>query len=96
MAKETKPRQSSEEKNDKSDAPYEGTVRVVTEKDLTEDPRLVAASVVVGQLYDFSNLPSIPEEAAAENVHALNENKDENEARTEAVEENPAVNRDLR
>lgn len=50
-----------------------GPVRVVTEADIAADPRLVAASVVAGQLFDFSNLPSIPEGAAEANVEAYNE-----------------------
>lgn len=50
-----------------------GPVRVVTEADIAADPRLVSASVVAGQLYDFSNLPATPEGAAEANVEGYNE-----------------------
>lgn len=62
---------------DSKEALYEGTVRVVTEADIAADSRLVAASVVAGQLYDFSNLPHIPEGSAEANVESLNEAKAE-------------------
>lgn len=54
------------------DVLYKGTVRVVTEADIQNDPRLVAASVVAGQLYDFSNLPSIPDGSVEANVEGYN------------------------
>lgn len=60
----------------KKDMPYKGTVRMVTEEDIKNDPRLIAASVNVGQMYDFSNLEDIPEDAAQKNAEALNEAKD--------------------
>lgn len=63
-------------KKDYPGSPYKGTVRMVTEQDLKDDPRLIAASAVVGQLYDFSNLESIPEEAAHDNAAELNRMKD--------------------
>lgn len=64
------------------EALYEGTVRVVTEADIAADPRLVSASVVAGQLYDFSNLPHIPDGAAEADVEHRNKVKgDQDEAR---------------
>lgn len=55
----------------------ENTVRVVKESDITSDPRLVDAGVVVGQLYDFSNLVVLPKGASfsEEEVQARNELK---------------------
>jgi hypothetical protein len=82
-----KTKEEEEEKNYQGDTPYKGTVRVVTEEDLQNDPRLVAASVVVGQLYDFSNLRNIPEDAAGKNVGELNKGKDRNAEATATAEE---------
>lgn len=62
---------------DSKEALYEGTVRVVTEADLKRDPRLVAASAVVGQLYDFSNLPYVKDGAIEADVNRRNEAKEE-------------------
>lgn len=76
--------------NKSGDALYGGTVRVVTEQDLKNDSRLVAASAVVGQLYDFDNLQHIPEGAAEKNVDTLNETKDINEEATrKTIEDDP-------
>lgn len=70
-----------------------GPVRVVTEADLLADPRLVAASAVVGQLYDFSNLPYIKDGLAERNVEELNRNHEVAEekrvARLERVKARP-------
>lgn len=66
---------------------YEGTLRVVTEADILGDPRLVAASVVAGQLYDFSNLPYVKDGVEDAYVEEVNRKK----AQEVLVEQNPAV-----
>lgn len=54
---------------------YEGTLRVVTIEDVEDDPRVVAAGAVVGQLYDFSNLPFVKDNALEDEVEEKNEIK---------------------
>lgn len=61
------------------DAVYNGTVRMVTEEDLKNDPRLVGASVVAGQLYDFSNLEGIDKQDVIKNSEDLNRAKADQE-----------------
>lgn len=53
---------------------YDGTLRVVTVEDV-KDPRVVAAGAVVGQLYDFSNLPHVKDHALEDEVIAKNHEK---------------------
>lgn len=69
MAKETTKTTDSKEVVDH--------VRMVTEADMTADPRLMDAGVSVGMLYDFSNLNVLPKDAsfASEEVEARNEAK---------------------
>lgn len=58
---------------DSEEVLYEGgPVRVVTEEDIRNDSRLVGAGAVVGQLYDFSNLPHVKDGATEANVEAMN------------------------
>lgn len=65
---------------------YEGTLRVVTEADILADPRLVGASVVAGQLYDFSNLPFVKDGATESYVEKVNEVKATEEIKPAAPE----------
>jgi hypothetical protein len=75
----------------------EKVVRVVTEADIKSDPRLLDAGVVVGQLYDFSNLAVLPESASfrEEEVNDVNEVKADIAKATEdadkALEDTDAV-----
>jgi hypothetical protein len=56
---------------------YKGTLRVVTEADVKNDPRVVAAGAVVGQLYDFSNLPYVKDNALEDYAQDVNEKKND-------------------
>lgn len=80
--KETKVKKEEEVPLDVYDG---GPVRVVTEADILADSRLVAASVVVGQLYDFSNLPFVKDGAIEADVQGYNQAHKDAEKREEAV-----------
>lgn len=67
---------------------YKGTLRVVTEADVLADPRVVAAGAVVGQLYDFSNLPYVKDGALESYVETVNEKKVDEEKK---IEEGPVA-----
>lgn len=75
MKKDKMNAQSRQEEADKVEATvYDGgPVRVVTAEDIANDDRLVGASVVVGQLYDFSNLPHVQDGRTADDVKKYNQ-----------------------
>jgi hypothetical protein len=78
MAKEKDTRRADRKEDREEEAPkgiHEGTVRVVKEADIEEDPRLVAAGAVVGQLYDFSNLPFVKDGRIEDDVEKRNQAK---------------------
>ena len=94
MKKDTEFRDATKDiKNKDVDVPegiYDGTVRVVTEADVLRDPRVVAAGAVVGQLYDFSNLPYVKDNAIENDVERYNRKH----AEAGISEENPFGNKD--
>jgi hypothetical protein len=71
------PDEDAKSRKDEAGDLTKGTVRIVTEADILKDPRVAAAGAVVGQLYDFSNLPYVKDHALADEVAERNKKKDE-------------------